>query len=170
MNILNLPSHQMKDAIAKKLLLTLVISLGNFLPVSAQTTSQGLITYRSDYSTSETIERFKASLAKRKLTLFATIDHQLGAKNTGQELLPTQLIIFGNPKVGTPLMQCNRNIAIDLPQKALIWQDRAGRVWLAYNNPQYLMDRHNLDNCQEEIAKIEVVLKSLAVEATDRRS
>ncbi|NJL61169.1 MAG: DUF302 domain-containing protein [Methylacidiphilales bacterium] len=78
------------------------------------------------------------------------IDHAAGAKSINQELRPTQLIIFGNPAAGTPLMQCNQTAGIDLPQKALIWQDEQGQVWFGYNSPKYLMARHQLKDCGEE--------------------
>lgn len=78
------------------------------------------------------------------MTVFTRIDHSAGAKKVDKELRPTELVIFGNPKVGTPLMQCVQTVAIDLPQKMLIWQDEAGTTWLSYNNPSYLAKRHHI--------------------------
>ncbi|MEM8604355.1 MAG: DUF302 domain-containing protein [Cyanobacteria bacterium P01_H01_bin.121] len=100
------------------------------------------------------------------MTQFARIDHAAGAESVDLELRPTQLIIFGNPKVGTPLMQCNQQTAIDLPQKALIWEDEAGQVWMSYNDPQYLGQRHTLDACAEVLGRIEMVLANLVNAAT----
>lgn len=79
---------------------------------------------------------------------------------------PTQSVIFGNPKVGTPLMQCSQTVAIDLPQKALIWQDETGQVWLTYNDPQYLEVRHGIDGCQAVVVKIQTALKNFTQVAT----
>jgi len=76
------------------------------------------------------------------------------------------LLIFGNPKIGTPLMQCNPNVAIDLPQKALVWEDDSGRVWLAYNDPKYLALRHDLRGCEEVLAKVSAALANFAAAAT----
>ena len=82
------------------------------------------------------------------------------------ELRPTELMIFGNPKVGAPLMQCSRAVAIDLPQKALIWQDEGGQVWLSYNDPQYLANRHKIDACKAVLDKVRNALKNFAKAAT----
>ena len=96
------------------------------------------------------------------MTVFARINHAQGAKNADLELRPTQLIIFGNPKVGTPLMQCSQSIAIDLPQKMLIWQDQLGDVWLTYNNPSYLATRHNVKGCDEVLDKVSTAIANFA--------
>ena len=81
------------------------------------------------------------------------------------ELRPTQVVIFGNPKVGTKLMQCSQEVAIDLPQKALIYEDEQGKTWIAYNNPMYLKDRHGMKGCDQVLAKINGVLNNLASQA-----
>ena len=100
------------------------------------------------------------------MTVFRRVDHAAGAEEVGQELGPTELVIFGNPKVGTPLMRCGRTVAIDLPQKALIWEDDSGAVLFAYNSPQYLAKRHGIEGCDEVIAKIEKALANFARAAT----
>ncbi len=107
----------------------------------------GLIVKASPYSVEETETRFKQILEAKGLNLFATVDHEQNAAGAGLELRPTRVVIFGNPKVGTPLMQCQQTIAIDLPQKVLIWEDDQGQVQLAYNDPQYLGGRHRLNGC-----------------------
>ena len=113
----------------------------------------GLIVKSSPYSVEETETRFKQILEAKGLNLFATVDHTQNASGAGLELRPTRVVIFGNPKVGTPLMQCQQTIAIDLPQKVLIWEDEQGQVQLAYNDPQYLGGRHRLDGCGVEAIK-----------------
>jgi uncharacterized protein (DUF302 family) len=100
------------------------------------------------------------------MTVFNRINHAEGAKKIGSSLLPTELVIFGNPKVGTPLMVCSRSVAIDLPQKALIWEDDKGQVWLSYNNPTYLAERHGISGCQEVLKKVAGALKNFAAAAT----
>ncbi len=103
------------------------------------------VTKESKYSVSDTIDRLEKVLKSKGLTIFARIDHAAGAKKANLELAPTQLLIFGNPKLGTPLMQSNPTIGIDLPQKALAWKDADGKVWLTYNNPAALKARHEIE-------------------------
>jgi uncharacterized protein (DUF302 family) len=86
----------------------------------------------------------------------------------GKQLRPTELVIFGNPKVGAPLMQCGQTIGIDLPQKALIWQDDNGQVWLTYNDPLYLAKRHEIAGCEPVLDKVQNALKNFAQAATQR--
>ena len=117
------------------------------------TAPTGLIIKSSPYDIDETETRFKQILAAKGLNLFATVDHAQNAEGAGLELRPTRVVIFGNPKVGTPLMQCQQTIAIDLPQKVLIWEDKQGQVQLAYNDPQYLGGRHRLNGCGVEALK-----------------
>jgi len=126
----------------------------------------GLITVKSAHDVKTTADRLEKVLKEKGMTVFARIDHALGAQKAGKTLPPTELIIFGNPKVGTPLMQCNRTVAIDLPQKALVWQDAEGRVWLTYNDPHYLMQRHKLNDCKKVIEKITGALANFVKIAT----
>ncbi|MEH6454156.1 MAG: DUF302 domain-containing protein, partial [Psychromonas sp.] len=90
------------------------------------------------------------------------------AAKIDQQIRPTVVIIFGNPKVGTPLMQCAQQAAIDLPQKALFWEDENGKVWLSYNDPQYLENRHLIEGCDPVITKISNVLSMLSKAATTK--
>lgn len=126
----------------------------------------GIVRLESAYGVSETGDRLEAILQERGLTLFARIDHAAGAASVEMALSPTELIIFGNPVVGTPLMQCQQSVAIDLPQKALIWEDEDGRVWLGYNDPAYLQTRHQIAGCDEILERISDVLSTLATAAT----
>ncbi|ESA34092.1 membrane protein [Leptolyngbya sp. Heron Island J] len=121
--------------------------------IAQATAPTGLIVKASPYSVEETETRFKQILEARGLNVFATVDHTQNASGVGLELRPTRVVIFGNPKLGTPLMQCQQTIAIDLPQKVLIWEDEQGQVQLAYNDPQYLGGRHRLDGCGVEAIK-----------------
>jgi uncharacterized protein (DUF302 family) len=103
-----------------------------------------IITYPSPYSVPETLDRLDSILRAKNITIFARVDHSGEAERVGLHMPPTQLLIFGSPKGGTPLMLASPLSAIDLPLKALAWQDAAGKVWLSYNDSQYLKDRHNL--------------------------
>ncbi len=105
----------------------------------------GLVTVPSKYSVKDTVDRLEVDLKAKGVTVFARIDHAAGAASVAMPLRPTELLIFGSPKGGTPLMQSNQTIGIDLPLKILGWQDAGGKVWLAYNDPGWLARRHRLD-------------------------
>ena len=104
----------------------------------------GLITRPSPYTVPETLDRLEAILRARNVKVFTRVDHSDEAEKTGLHMPPTQLLIFGNPKGGTPVMLANPLSAIDLPLKALAWQDAEGKVWLSWNDPQYLKSRYSL--------------------------
>jgi uncharacterized protein (DUF302 family) len=143
-----------------------LIVLSIILSMSLAYADNGLIDVKSSYTVSKTADRLETVLKAKGMTIFARINHSEGAKKAGIELSATELIIFGNPKVGSPLMQCNRTVGIDLPQKALIWQDGNGQVWLSYNDPLYLANRHGLSECMQVIKKVEKALSSFAKAAT----
>ena len=105
--------------------------------------ANGLITIPSRFSVPETIKELRNAIESRNMTVFAFVDHSGEAEKVGMHMAPTQLLIFGNPRGGTPLMQAAPTLAIDLPLKALVWQDDSGRVWVTYNDPEYLQKRHN---------------------------
>jgi uncharacterized protein (DUF302 family) len=126
----------------------------------------GLISVKSSHDVKNTADRLETVLNEKGMTVFLRVDHAEGARKVGQELRPTELVIFGNPKVGTPLMQCSQTVAIDLPQKALIWQDESGQVWLTYNDPQYLATRHGINGCKAVLGKVQNALKNFAQAAT----
>jgi len=123
--------------------------------------SDGMIHVESQFSVKQTADRLQTLLSKKGMKIFNRINHAQGAKSVGIELRPTELIIFGNPKAGSPLMQCAQTMALDLPQKALVWQDEAGKVWITYNDPAYLQARHNVKGCDTNFAKIKQVLNGL---------
>jgi uncharacterized protein (DUF302 family) len=105
---------------------------------------KGLLTIESDYTVKETIDRLSAILKSKGITIFSRIDHAANAEKAGLPLRPTELIIFGNPEAGTILMQDNQTAGIDLPLKALAWQDESGKVWLTHNDMQWIAERHEL--------------------------
>ena len=137
-----------------------------FFFASVTYADNGIISIKSSHDVKTTLDRLENILREKGMTVFIRINHAEGAQKVGKKLRPTELIIFGNPKVGTPLMQCGQSVAIDLPQKALIWQDEAGQVWLSYNDPKYLASRHSIKECGEVIKKIEKALGNFARMAT----
>ena len=137
-----------------------------FLLTTIAYADSGLVSVKSAHDVKTTADRLENTLKQKGMTVFIRINHALGAQKIGKELRPTELIIFGNPKVGTPLMQCSQSVAIDLPQKALIWQDDKGQVWLSYNDPNYLVERHQLTGCDPVIKKVGKALGNFAKAAT----
>ena len=122
----------------------------------------GLVTIQSANSAEETLSKLEAALEENGLLTVAVVDHSANAERAGLELPPTYLVIFGNPNVGTPLMQAKRMVAIDLPQKMLIYEDEAGDVYVTYNDPQYLAARHGLTDVDEQLGMISNALSNLA--------
>jgi len=106
--------------------------------------NNGMEHLSSPYSVPETLKRVESLLQEKGLTIFCRIDHSGEAETVGLKMHPTQLILFGSPKAGTPLMVASPTIAIDLPLKTLIWEDAGGKVWVSYNSPEYLQQRHNV--------------------------
>jgi len=122
--------------------------------------ANGLITHASPYSVAETLDRLEAILHSKNITVFARVDHSGEAAKVGLPMPPTQLLIFGNPKGGTPIMVAAPLAAIDLPLKALAWQDASGKVWLSINDPHSLQNRYDLsDDLLKPIAGVEVLIQ-----------
>lgn len=144
----------------------LLIFMLSFVPIFIRAESTGLVRMKSAFSVAETTQRLEGLLKERKFNLFTQVDHAVGAKSVGLKLRPTRLLIFGNPLSGTPLMQCKQTVAIDLPMKALIWEDDSGQVWLGYNSPDYLKTRHQLTGCDRVLEKTSQALNLLAKAAT----
>jgi len=111
---------------------------------AAPASGRGMIDTPSNHSVDQTVEKLKAILQAKGVTLFALVDHSGEAEKAGMKMRPTKLLIFGSPKAGTPLMQAAPSVAIDLPLKLLVWQDAQGKVWISYNSPDYLKERHGL--------------------------
>lgn len=104
----------------------------------------GLVHLRSNHPVTETVQRLESLLEGKGIKVFSRVDHSSEAEKAGLTMRPTQLVIFGNPKVGTPVMIAAPSVAIDLPLKALVWEDNEGKVWISYNSPEYLQQRHNI--------------------------
>ena len=133
-----------------------------FIVSTAVAGGNGLVNVKSSHDVKTTADRLESILNQKGMNVFIRINHAAGAANVGKTLRPTELIIFGNPKVGAPLMQCNQSAGVDLPQKALIWQDDKGLVWLTYNDPDYLAGRHGLKGCSEVLKKVKKALSNFA--------
>ena len=123
--------------------------------VNFMAADNGIISKPSNHSVNETVEKIKGILQAKGVALFALVDHSGEAEKVGMKMRPTKLLIFGNPKAGTPLMLAAPSVAIDLPLKILVWEDGAGKVWVSYNSPAYLQQRHGLP--QELLQNIGIV-------------
>ena len=129
----------------------------NAMPVN------GVVHIRSRHSVQETVQRLESTLRTHGLIIFCHVDHSVEAEKAGLKMRPTQLLIFGNAKAGTPLMVASPTLAIDLPLKALAWEDADGTVWLSYNSPEYLQQRHNVpDDLIKNIAGAAALLQQAA--------
>jgi uncharacterized protein (DUF302 family) len=129
--------------------------------------ADGLTTLRSSHGPNDTMNRLEAEVKARGMTVFARIDHAAGAAGAGLSLQPTEVLIFGNAKAGTPLMQSVQTIGIDLPLKALVWQDASGVTWLSYNDPALLAARHGLGSATSTvIGNMSAGLAAMAKAAT----
>ncbi len=126
----------------------------------------GLVTKKSAHSVTQTLDRLEGALKDKGIIIFARIDHTAGAKKAGMPLRSTELLIFGNPKLGTPLMQSKQTIGIDLPLKVLAWEDENGQVWLTYNAPDFLANRHGITDRAQVLAKMTEALQKLTDAAT----
>ncbi len=122
---------------------------------------EGLVAVKSPHSVAVTMNKFEELVKQRGLTVFARVDHAAGAEKIGKTLRPTELLIFGNPQGGTPLMECAQTVGIDLPLKVLVWQDAFAQVWLGYNDPAYLAQRHGVTQCSA-VEKLGKTLSNLA--------
>jgi uncharacterized protein (DUF302 family) len=127
---------------------------------------QGLTAIKSSHLPRETMNRLEAAVAARGLTVFARIDHAAGASAAGLSLRPTEVLIFGNAKGGTPLMQAVQTTGIDLPLKALVWQDASDETWLAWNDPAWIAARHGLSEAGAVVGKLAALLDEIAKAAT----
>jgi uncharacterized protein (DUF302 family) len=127
--------------------------------------ADGFTAVRSPHGVKETIDRLEAAAKARNLIVFVRIDHAAGAQKVGKALRPTELLVFGNPQGGTPLMECAQSAGIDLPLKALAWQDESGQVWLGYNEPAFLAARHGVAACPV-VPNLKKALEGLAADAT----
>ena len=123
---------------------------------------ESLIKVKSPHSAKATLDRLESGLKEKGVTVIARVDHAAAAQQAGMTLRPTEVLIFGNPKAGTPMMQCAQSLGIDLPQKALAWQDEKGDVWLAYNDQKYLAQRHAAKGCDAPVQAMSDALAAFA--------
>jgi len=126
--------------------------------------AKGIVNVASQHSVDETVEKLRGILAAKGVALFALVDHSGEAEKAGLKMPPTKLLIFGSPKAGTPVMLAAPSIAIDLPLKILVWQDGANKVWVSYNSPDYLRDRHGVP---PELMQNLAVVETLAAKAAE---
>lgn len=115
--------------------------------LSVANAAEGLVAVKSPYGAKATMDKLEELVKQRGLNVFARIDHAAGAAKVGKSLRPTEVLIFGNPQGGTPFMECAQSVGIDLPLKALVWEDAAAQVWLGYNDPAFLAHRHGVAQC-----------------------
>jgi uncharacterized protein (DUF302 family) len=128
---------------------------------------EGLTTLASRFDPKETMDRLEAEIRAKGLEIFARIDHAAGAAEVGLTLQPTELIIFGNARGGTPLMQSAQTAGIDLPLKALVWLDAENQTWLSYNEPSWIAQRHGVANAERVVSGMNALLTAMARKATD---
>ena len=142
--------------LSRLLLAALLISFA-----SLASAADGLIAVKSPRSAADTMNRFEELAKQRGLIVFARVDHAAGAAKVGKTLRPTEVLIFGNPKGGTPFMECAQTVGIDLPMKALVWEDASAKVWLGYNDPAFMAQRHGVAQCPV-VENLRKVLSGLA--------
>jgi uncharacterized protein (DUF302 family) len=130
---------------------------------------EGLTSIRSRFGPKETMDRLEAEIRAQGMTVFGRIDHAAGAAEVGLILPPTELIIFGNARGGTPLMQSEQTVGIDLPLKALVWEDTGGTTWLSYNEPGWIAQRHGVANVEQVVSKMAAALSAMSRKAADAR-
>jgi len=123
------------------------VALVLFATLGAANAADGLVTVKSPHDAKVTMDRLEQVVKQRGLTVFARIDHAAGAKRVEKTLRPTEVLIFGNAQGGTPFMECAQTVGIDLPLKALVWEDAAAQVWVGYNDPAFIAKRHGVAQC-----------------------
>jgi uncharacterized protein (DUF302 family) len=127
----------------------------------------GLVTLESAHGAAEMVERLATEIEKRGMTVFSRIDHAAAAREAGMALRPTEVLLFGNPRSGTPLMQADQTIGIDLPLKMLVWEDAAGKTWVSWNDPLWLAARHGLPSGEgDRVKAMAAGLQAIAAAAT----
>ncbi len=138
----------------------LVAVVGIFI-LTAASAGDGLVNKKSSFGVIETLDRLETVLEKKGITIFARVSHTAGAEGVGIALRPTELLIFGNPKLGSHFFTSRQTAGIDLPMKALTWEDADGQVWLTYNDPQYIADRHGIVDRGEIVQKMSGALDKM---------
>ena len=133
-----------------------------------ETITVGLTSIASSFSPAQTVDRVEDAIREKDFMIFSRIDHAAGARDAGLELRPITLIIFGNARGGTPLMQAGQTAGIDLPLKVLVWEDIAGKTWISYNEPSWIAQRHGLTNVDPVVNKMTALLSAVASKAAGK--
>jgi len=150
--------------LTKMLLVALVLYFAGI--AAANASDDDVITKKSPHDVTTTLDRLEKIVKEKGITVMARVDHAKNAEGVGMELRPTQLLIFGNPKLGTALMQADQRIGLDLPMKVLVWEDADGNVWLAYVDPEELAERYGIDEDHEVVKKLQKALDAFTTAAT----
>ena len=142
---------------------SLIFSVSTIFAVAstAAHAADGLVEFKSPYSAKQTMDRMENVVKERGLRMFVRVDHAAGAASVGRSLRPTEVMVFGSPQGGTPLLECGQTVGIDLPLKALVWEDTSGQVWLGFNDPAYVATRHGVQDCPA-VAILQNALTGLA--------
>ena len=146
----------------KKVIVRSVLLLSALFGSATVAAQDGMIKLQSPHDVATTIDKLSTVLESKGMSIFGRVNHAANAEKADLSLRPTEVLIFGNPKIGTPLMICAQSVAIDLPQKMLAWQDESGTTWLAYNDPMHLKARHGIEGCDEVLAKVSGALSNFA--------
>ena len=149
--------------------LIVVLSLIALVPTVSMASEKGMISKKSHYSVKVTLDKLENVLRKKGITIVTRWSHHAGAKKAGIPLRPTELLIFGNPKMGSHFFTSNQTAGIDLPMKALAWKDEKGQVWLTYNNPSYIAGRHDINDRAKIVAKMTGALNKFSNIATGNK-
>lgn len=144
----------------------LLVGFLTLFSVQVATAQDGVSSVDSPFDVQTTLNKLTEALESKGMTIFGRIDHAANAEKAGLSLRPTQVLLFGNPKLGTPLMNCAQSVALDLPQKMLAWQDETGQTHLGWNDPAYLKVRHNIQGCDEVLETVSGALANFAKAAT----
>lgn len=143
-----------------------IFAIVALLSLQSAFAQDGVISIESPHDVATTMDKLTAALESKGMTVFGRIDHAQNAQGADLTLRPTQILIFGNPKIGTPLMNCAQSVALDLPQKMLAWEDESGQTYLGYNDPMHLKARHGIEGCDEVLGKVSTALGNFAKAAT----
>jgi len=155
--------HRMKSVLPSMTVFLAIVLSTTITPANAQ---EGVVSVQSPHDVATTIDKLAAALESKGMSIFGRVNHAQNAQKADLELRSTELLIFGNPKIGTPLMNCAQSVALDLPQKMLAWEDEAGNVYLGWNDPMHLKARHGIDGCDEVLETVSGALANFAKAAT----
>lgn len=149
--------------------LLVLLSLVALIPAMSVAGDKGLVNKKSQFSVKVTLDKLENVLRKKGITIVTRWSHHAGAKKAGIPLRPTELLLFGNPKLGSHFFTSNQTAGIDLPMKALAWKDKKGQVWLTYNDPAYIAGRHDIADRAKIVAKMTGALNKLTNVATGNK-